>query len=126
MMDMDAADVPHFMDKTPGKGEAPDAHASCRAWLAERGIVPINVLFVGEHLSPELIMESVSNVNSKVNGLTYLLSGTSRTGVNHCVVCQNGEIVCDPSTKNSGIVGPCDDGYYWVTFFGSVKGGIHA
>lgn len=45
----------------------------------------------------------------------YLLSGTSRTGVNHTVICLNDRIVWDPSTVDSGIIGPCSDGYYWVT-----------
>jgi hypothetical protein len=45
-----------------------------------------------------------------------MLSGRSRTGVNHVVVCQGGQIVCDTSLNDSGIVGRCDDGYHWVAF----------
>lgn len=40
----------------------------------------------------------------------YLLSGTSRTGVNHTVICNTDLIVWDPSTVDSGIIAPCSDG----------------
>ncbi len=45
----------------------------------------------------------------------YILGGESRNGVNHSVICHKGKIVHDPSLDVSGIVGPCSDGYYWVT-----------
>ena len=48
----------------------------------------------------------------------WLLTATSRTGVHHVVVCRNGEIAHDPSQTDAGIVGPCDDGYWWVEFVG--------
>ncbi len=46
----------------------------------------------------------------------WLLTGKSRNNVPHVVVCQGGEIVCDPSLDNSGIVSPTDDGYCWAEF----------
>jgi hypothetical protein len=36
--------------------------------------------------------------------------------VNHTVVCRGGRIEWDPSMDDAGIVGPCDDGFYWVTW----------
>ena len=36
------------------------------------------------------------------------------------VVCRDGAIACDPGQDDPGIVGPCDDGFYWVTFFGAL------
>lgn len=45
----------------------------------------------------------------------FLLGGSSANRVNHTVICRGGEIVWDPSIDNSGIVGPCDDGYFWIT-----------
>ena len=50
-------------------------------------------------------------------GLYYLLSGTSRTGCNHTVVALDDQIVWDPSLSDSGIIGPCDDGYYWIKLY---------
>lgn len=118
VFDLDAADVPHFMDGTTGKGAAPEASKAVERWLAERGIVPINVLFHGS-LTPEEVVETVKNSNPERPGIVFLLGGESRTKVNHTVVCCDGAIVCDPSQVDAGIIGPCDDGYYWVTFFGS-------
>lgn len=120
VLDMDAADVPHFMDRTPGKGEAPEAERLVEAWLNERGVTQISIIFPGS-LTADEVMTTVMNVNSQRPGLAFLLGGESRTGVNHTVVCRDGKIVCDPSQTDAGIVGPCDDGYYWVTFFGSIK-----
>lgn len=109
VLEMAPADVPHFMDGTPGKGDAPEAHELVRAWLLERGIYPINSS-----------LEDVLNTLGVVNPHTYcLLGGQSRTGCNHTVVVKGDEIVCDPSQTDAGIIGPCDDGYYWVTFFGA-------
>lgn len=118
VLDLEAKDVPHFMDGTTGKGPAPEANRAVEAWLNERGLHAINILFPAE-LSPEQIAQTVKNCNGETPGLVFLLSGTSRTGVNHVVVCADGEIACDPSKVDAGIVGPCDDGYYWITFFGS-------
>ncbi|AKU43491.1 hypothetical protein CPT_Sansa87 [Caulobacter phage Sansa] len=47
-------------------------------------------------------------------GIHYILSGWSRSNCNHSVVALEGEIVHDPSLTNAGIVGPCDNGAYYV------------
>lgn len=117
-LDLDAADVPHFMDGTVGKGEAPKAHDDAEAWLNERGLTQINMLFPGD-LSADAVICSVKLCNPHSPGIVFMLGGESRSGVNHVVLCCDGEIACDPSQTDSGIIGPCDDGYYWVTFFGA-------
>jgi hypothetical protein len=40
----------------------------------------------------------------------YMMSGMSRTGVNHVVICKGDKIVHDTSLTNSGIIGPQDNG----------------
>lgn len=120
ILDMEAEDVPHFMDGTPGKGPAPEANAAAERWLNERGLNQICVLFSGS-LSVQEVIETVKNTNHERPGIVFILGGESRTGVNHSVVCCDGAIVCDPSPVGAGIVGPCDDGFYWLTFFGSTK-----
>lgn len=116
VLDMDANDVPHFMD---GR-DAGASHEAAEAWLNERGITQINVLF-GDTSSLEDVLTSIKNYNATSGPHVFILGGRSRNDVNHSVVCCDGEIVCDPSIDNSGIVGPCDDGYWWVTFFGSLR-----
>lgn len=110
MLDMPRDDVPHFMD-----GGAPDGVGKAKEWLLTQGIVPINMVFN----SPlEEVLQTMGFLNPRV---CYILGGQSKTGCNHSVVGRGGAIVCDPSQSDAGIIGPCDDGYYWVTFFGSAR-----
>lgn len=118
VLNMDAKDVPHFMDGTPGTGNAEDAHDRIEAWLNARGICTINVLFPGEVPRDE-VLQTVSLTNHR-SVPVFILGGMSKNGVNHSVVCCDGKIACDPSQDDSGIVGPCDDGFYWLTFFGTL------
>lgn len=116
VLDLDAADVPHFMDGSAGQGGADDAHDRCEAWLNERGIATINILFPGA-VPVEEILTTIAACNPRGRP-AFILGGRSRNGVNHSVVACDGEIVCDPSLNDSGIIGPCEDGFYWLTFFG--------
>lgn len=118
MLDMDAKDVPHFMDGTIGKGAAPGAHEAAEVWLRERGFTQICIAFPGE-CDIASILSAVSK--NSAPGLPYIFGGESKTGVNHSVIACDGEIVCDPSLTESGIIGPMDDGFYWVTFFGAAS-----
>lgn len=112
VLDLEAGDVPHFMDG----GDAPLAHDRCEAWLNERGISTIEILFDGS-MPVENILSTISGMNRRGRP-AFLLQGTSANGFRHFVACCDGEIVCDPSLDDSGIIGPCDDGFYWLTFFG--------
>lgn len=120
ILDMDAADVPHFYDGADGKGAAPEVWEAQERWLNERGYTAISVAFPGESALDQIFL-AVKNANIQQPNLCYILGGESKTGVNHSVVCMAGpcEIVCDPSQDGAGIIGPCDDGFYWVTFIGS-------
>lgn len=118
VLDMDAKDVPHFMHGKAGEAGAVEAFAEIEKWLNTRGLMAISILFPGEVPLPELLRTiAFCNPNSRP---VFILGGRSKNGVNHSVVCCDGEIACDPSQDDSGIVGPCDDGFYWVTFFGSL------
>lgn len=118
ILDMDAKDVPHFMDQRAwSNGEA--AHDAIEAWLNERGICTINVLYPGT-MDLDDILSTIALCNHR-SWPAYILGGQSRNKVNHSVVCCDGKIACDPSLDDSGIVGPCDDGFYWVTFFGALQ-----
>lgn len=114
-----AEDVPHFMDGTVGLGPAPSAHEAVDLWLGRRGMRTIEVVYDGATRVRDLLV-TISHTNARSPSLHYLLGGRSEIGSNHTVVCSGAKIVCDPS--GNGIVGPCDDGYYWVTFFGHLKG----
>ncbi len=120
VLDMDAKDVPHFMDASAyGEGGAKKSHDRFEAWLNERGICTIHVLFPGE-MRLDQILTTIEMCNHRSRP-AFILAGTSRNGTNHSVVACDGVIACDPSLDDNGIIGPCDDGYYWVTFFGAVQ-----
>jgi hypothetical protein len=99
-------------------GERDDAHDRAEAWLNARGIATINVLYPDIPLKEVLGTVAACNPRGRP---VFILGGQSCNGVNHSVVCCDGKIVCDPSQDDSGIVGPCDDGFYWLTFFGSLQ-----
>lgn len=119
VLDMDAKDVPHFMDGAGDNVDAEDLHIVAERWLNERGIATITILFDGSG-ALEDVLSTIANTNTRSHPV-FILGGKSRNGVNHSVVCCDGEIVCDPSQDDSGIVGPCHDGWYWLTFFGSLQ-----
>lgn len=103
--------VPHFMEAGP----AVEPVDVIRAWLADRGLVPISVVFPGE-TELEKVLSTMSITNP---GIPFILGGKSRNGTSHSVVCLDGEIACDPALDDSSIVEPMSDGYWWVTYFGA-------
>lgn len=105
--------VPHFSDGWP---PADVFKARERAFLASHGLVPIDAVYAGAEANPDLILHVVGAMNPDV---PYLLGGQSRNGHDHTVVCLNDRIVHDPGIDDPGIVAPCKDGWYWVTFFGA-------
>ena len=108
LLNVETETVPHFFDDGVTGDEA---DATIERFLAERGLARITVIYGGE--TWKQVAEAVAGMNA---GWPALLSGQSKTGVNHTVVIQHGEIVCDPSIDDAGIIGPCDDGYFWVVF----------
>lgn len=108
MLDLDRDEVPHFADNFKNND---DVISKERAWLRGQELAPFSCAF-GCELGELLACMAQNNP-----GLYYLLSGSSRTGVNHTVVALDGEIIWDPAINDSGITGPCDDGYYWIKLY---------
>jgi len=113
LLDMEPEAVPHFgLSDFDGSGRITKhtQTAEADAWLAEQGFAQVHVIYGGEL---ENVLASLGAMNPKA---FYLLGGRSRTGVNHTVIGCGGRIAWDPSQTDSGIVGPCSDGYFWITF----------
>ena len=109
LLDLEPEEVPHY-----GKVHFDDAlrfNQAFEDWLSERGYRTVVVAFQDCPLN-----ELLATIGAQNAGAYYLLGGTSRTGVNHTVVCCGGDVAHDPSIDDAGITGPCDDGYWWVTF----------
>lgn len=101
LLGVDAEEVPHFL-KT-GKFE----DQLYIEWLNANDLHLLRVTFPGEYK-----LEQILITGSVMSGdMPYLLSGFSRSGCNHVVVCQGIEIVCDPSLTDAGIVGPMQNDY---------------
>ena len=110
MLDLPIDEVPHFGDGGP---DGEEFNSRIQAFLLSRGLTRIQIPYSGK-------LEDVHLTLKHQNPDThYFLGGHSKTGVDHTVVCLNGEIVHDPSLNESGIVGPCEDGFYWIEFLGS-------
>lgn len=112
IFEMPLDDVPHFYDKDASDIDGKIAFTN---FLLERGLRPISVPFPGA-IPIEDILGTMRRLNPDVH---YLLTGTSRSGVNHVVVCKDDQIIHDPSLDDSGIVGPCSDGCWWLEFIGA-------
>lgn len=110
LLDLAPEDVPHFCDN----GVQQDvATSEARVWMAAMGLAFVDVPFGGQ----DDVGAVLSFMGSANPGLHYILTGQSRTGCAHAVVCKDGKIVHDPSLTESGIVGPCEvDRVFWVSF----------
>jgi len=82
---------------------------------------------VDEYLKPLGLCEDQTALTGELQGVldwmlavnpnaAWILAGRSPRDVNHSVVCKGGEIIHDPSMDGGDVVGPCSDGFYWVSF----------
>jgi hypothetical protein len=108
-----------LLDKRPE--EVPHLYEDCwtdyqegarktAAYLATQGLASVECVYQAGLAD---VLRSVGGTNP---GLHYILNGTSRAGCGHSVICCDDAIVWDPSLDDNGIVGPMEDGYYWVTW----------
>jgi len=80
----------------------------CDEFLRDAGYVSVDVWLDGK-LTPQ------EALNALQPDVYYLFCGQSRSGYNHTVIATQGEIAWDPSLDDTGIIGPCDNGYYGFT-----------
>lgn len=100
-------DVPHV---AAGEITGDESNAMMRAWLAERGHRMIEFPLLGE-----MSLEDVLHWGAAYSeGLHWMLSGKSRNGCGHVVICHGNQIVHDTSIDQSGIVGPSEGGFWWI------------
>jgi len=114
LLDLEPETVPHFglsdFDKE-GRITKHEQTTEADAWLRERGMLCVHLAYPLPELADVLAWVGASNPN-----VYWLLGGASKIGVNHTVIARGRSIAWDPSLDDSGIVGPCDDGYFWASF----------
>lgn len=100
-------DVPHVFDGSDDTG----GYQRMRDYLEQKGC-----RLVGCGLrAGELELQEMLDIAAQwSHGLHYLLTGTSRTGVNHVVICHGNAIVHDTSQNSSGIIGPTLEGNWHI------------
>lgn len=103
LMSLDRDEVPHF-----AHGDPPDWRARETEFLAEHGF---GNFVIGFSCTLDELFNYMRHVNP---GVFYILSGSSKNGTGHSVVAINDSIIADPSLDDSGIVGPMEDGLYWI------------
>lgn len=104
LLDMDAREVPHI-----AHGDPRDWRVRESEFLAEQGL---GIFTVGFQCNLEAVLHYMLHANP---GIFYILGGTSKNGTGHSVIGFNDAIVADPSIDDSGIVGPMEDGCYWIS-----------
>lgn len=113
LLDLAPAEVPHVYDQG-ASGE--EGMAAMKAFLAARGLVPVTIIYDGA-----ADLQQVLTAREHYDpGVSFLLTGQSRNGTDHVVVARGGKIIWDPSLDDSGIVGPCADGHWWVEYLGAL------
>lgn len=114
ILDLPILSVPNFMEGL-GPKDGKEFESLERSFLASLGLRPIVCPYQVDSLQD--LLTSVKQCNP---GVYALLGGHSMRGVGHTVVMFDGEIIFDPHPSNCGILGPMDDGYYWVTYIGKL------
>ena len=106
ILEIDPRDMPNFCEKPE------DEYLEfTRNWLAENcGVAMATFPYETKDLS-----ELLKHLGALNPGIYFTLGGRSPRGFNHEVVVLDGKIVHDPAPSGGGLVGPMDDGYYWVS-----------
>lgn len=120
ILDLERDEVPHYVDTMdPGKW-AKIVQPKYDAWLGVRGWQELCIPIPGEGVEVEDILHF--HKTRTPFPTTAMLIGESRTGCNHIVVVENGKIIHDTSINKSGIIGPGNDGFYWLTWLINIHG----
>lgn len=113
MLGLHPSVVPHFYREGPTR-PALETIQEINNWLRQNyGLRQIDIAYPGE----TSVTDVLGAVSASNPGAVFMLGGTSSAGVGHTVLCWNGEIGFNPSNSPaSRIVGPMEDGYWWVSF----------
>lgn len=112
MLNMDRDHVPHYVTTMNPDDWASVVQPKYDAWLAMFGLQELAIPVHDADLDQILNFQKTRSAQPTV----AMLTGRSASGCNHVVLVSDGEIVHDPSIVDSGIVGPCSDGFYWLTW----------
>lgn len=107
VLDMEPSQVPHFMDGFPD-----DWAEQMNDWLLSNGFFAVEFAFDG---SVEYALKAMGLWSKDTE---YLIAGRTIGGTDHQCVGRNDQIIHDPEPRKPGLVGPCSDGFVWITIVG--------
>lgn len=110
LLDLPIDGVPNLMHGL-AQGEGEIFQARQKEFLDARGFVAVQLPIQADDLKTACNAANVWNP-----GLLFLLGGESASGCGHTVVADGTGIVHDPHPDDVGIVGPMEDGCFWVTY----------
>ena len=114
LLDMRPEDIPHFSQTATN--EVDETWESRRnGWLLTNGFYVVSLYHTGS------LDETLATFGGDNEDLYWMLSGISKNGVGHTVICWGDQIVHDPALDESGIVRPFDDGAYIIEFLVPVR-----
>lgn len=105
VLDLDVLAVPHFMrdgDDERGKIEMDE-------WLLSRGLRMFYTALIGETTSLSDIFAMMKSANKDIVYFLFCRCGDA----DHVVVCQNDQVLHDPSVYRTAVTGPTSQGL-WV------------
>ncbi len=113
LLDIEPDKVPHVTDGDPDNhSDESVATKMMRDWLKPQGLYLVSIAIQAD--TKEQVMEMMQFNNPDIH---YLLVGESVAGCNHNVICKGNKFIHCPSTGDVNcIVGPCDDGLFWIDF----------
>lgn len=120
LLDLPCAQVPHFNDGGP---DLPEFTRRIDAWLLRIDKTIFNIPYAVKDLNE--VLASFGRINPD---RYYFVSGRSPRGADHIVVALNDQVLHDPHPDGGGLVGPCSDGYYWISILAPlfhVKDPVH-
>lgn len=107
LLDLPRDDVPHFLHDNPDWMEFKNR---VEAFLQTYGLCLFSISIKSEDFDDFLINQS-KVINDKT---VFVVFGLSPRHINHAVIYKGGEMIHDPHPDGGGLIGPCNDGFYWI------------
>lgn len=104
LLDVPRDDVPHVLEHS-----TPAVQKATAAYLKTFGLAMLELPITSARVAE--VIAFMAKANPDVS--SYLLSGTTPRGWDHTVVVHDRE-VWDPHPSRDGLIGPCDDGFWWI------------
>lgn len=112
VLGIDKTLIPNFYNELIGNHAL--ANEKYSEFFLGLGLTQIQIAIPGDDVSFSTITESRE---AQSPGTPYVVGVAGSQGVNHSVAIKDG-FVFDPMGREATRYFPCNDGFYWITYFG--------